>query len=308
MAEKKAEKVEKKVKAPKAKAEKAEAKEVKAEKKATKTEKATEKKAETKKEKAEKAPEVKVEVAVEPTETEAETPKKAKGCAGKVWLAIILTFVITAMLFGVAFFVFMNLEVVDDEGRVRIDHGKIYVDGRRGQCLEETVDGGKSETKTDDTDDKKDETGRTSTGTGELVTNPNARVKVNNATLVEVGDFEVYLPKKFTAARGNGSGKYVYNLTDDSGWADVKIYAEKTTGDLLTYMSKKDSTLKLTNSTYYMNGTSWAEMESETSMAYGTRLGEMIYVVVLNVKLESDATGEAEQMIPKTIRLKRIYK
>ena len=97
-------------------------------------------------------------------------------------------------------------------------------------------------------------------------------------------------------------------MSDDDGWADVKIYAEKTTADLLSYMQKKDSLLRITNSAYYMNGTSWAVMESGSSMAYGTRLGDMLYVVILNVKLESDATGDAEQMIPKTIRLKRIYK
>ncbi len=155
---------------------------------------------------------------------------------------------------------------------------------------------------------KTDDGGKTTTDSSELITNPNARVSVKNATLVEVGDFEVYLPKKFVAARGNGNGKWVFNLTNDDGWADVKIYAEKTNADLLTYMQKKDALLELTDSTYYMNGTSWAEMESGSSIAYGTRLGDTIYVVILNVKLESDATGEAEQMISKTIRLKRIYK
>ena len=277
--------------------------------------KTTEKKAAAKKAETKKKPEVKVELTaeVEPkkekkekkevAEAEPKAEKKGKSCCGKVWLAIILTFLITSILFGVAFFVFMNLEVVDRNGTVRIDHGKIYVDNR-WQCESDVMpveEGGKDET-------GKDETGRTSTGSGELITNPNGRVAVNNATLIEVGDFEVYLPKNFTAARGNGNGKYTYNLTDDDGWADVKIYAEKTNADLLTYMSKKDSLLKLTNSTYYMNGTSWAEMESGSSLAYGTRLGDMIYVVILNVKLESDATSEAEQMIPKTLRLKRIYK
>lgn len=289
MAEKKAEKkvtaekVEKKAR--KTRAEKVEAKEAKAPK--TKTE---------------KKPETKVEITAE------VEPKKCKGCAGKVWLAIILTFFITAILFGVAFFVFMNLEVVDDDGKVRIDHGKIYVDNR-WQCGNGSVlNDGDNEPKTDEKTSTKDETGRTSTGTGELVTNPNPRVTVKNAQLVEVGDFEFYLPTKFKAARGNGNGKYTFNLTNDSGWADVKVYAERTTADLLNYMKNKDSLLELTDSTYYMNGTSWAEMESGSSTAYGTRLGEMIYVVILNVKLESDATGEAEQMIPKTIRLKRIYK
>lgn len=263
-------------------------------------EKIDEKKTVAKETKAKKESEAKTEVEVE--------LKKEKGCAGKVWLAIILTFLFTSILFGVAFFVFMNLEVMDRDGTVRIDHGKIYVDNR-WKCDNEYWSDDGTDGKDDKKEEKKDETGGASTSSGEIIANPNPRATVKNAQLVEVGDFEFYLPTAFRAARGNGSGKYVFNLVNnDSGWADVKVYAEKTNADLLTYMSQKDSSLELTDSTYYMNGTSWAEMESGTSLAYGTRLGEMIYVVILNVRLESDATGEAEQMIPKTIRLKKIYK
>ena len=253
------------------------------------------------------------EVKSERTE-EKEVAKLEKRGHGGVVCAVIITFFVTAMLFGMAFFVFMNLDVINDDNRVRIEHGKIYIDNRRrNNCtnLEEgdtDKDDENAKTDTEKRDSKTDDDGKTSTSSGELVDNPNARVSVKGAQLVEVGDFEVFLPKNFIASKANGNGKYVFNLTDDDGWADVKVYAEKTAADLLSYMQRKDSLLRLTDASYYMNGTSWAEMESGSSIAYGTRLGDMLYVVILNVKLESDATGEAEQMIPKTIRLKRIYK
>lgn len=244
-----------------------------------------------------KIPEVKVEV-----ESENETKKKEEKNMRKkdhraFWSALI-TFFITSLIFGMAFFIFMNLEVIDRDGTVKIDHGRIYVDNLQNQCKSDVIrnDSGTADSGKDESD------------ADELVTNPSQRVDVKNAQLVEVGDFEVYIPIKFRAAKGNGNGKYIFNLMNDDGWADVKIYAEKTSSDLLDYIAKKDSLLELTNSTYYMNGTSWVEMESGTSVAYGTRLGDTVYVVILNVKLESDTTGEAEQMIPKTIRLKRVYK
>ena len=283
-------------------------------KKAEKTEKKTSKKV-GKKDSAEKTgaktkPEVRVEVG-QKSETRKDRKKLDHRGRGGTVCAVLVTFFITALLFGMTFFVFMNLDVIDDHGRVRIEHGKITIDNRHKNCIEVTEDSNKrDDTKTDaeDTNSKNEETGKNSTSPGELIENPNARVTVKGAQLVEVGDLELYLPKDFEASRANGNGKYVYNLSNDDGWADVKIYAEKTTADLLSYMQKKDSLLRITNSAYYMNGTSWAVMESGSSMAYGTRLGDMLYVVILNVKLESDATGDAEQMIPKTIRLKRIYK
>ena len=274
------------------------------------TAKKADKKAETKGSDSKKKPEVKVATTKIKEEPAKERPQIEKKDHRILWTALI-TFFITALLFGMAFFVFMNLEVIDDNGRVRIEHGRIYIDGRdRGRIDDvEKVDGkNDDESAKKDEESKKDENENSSTKTEELISNPNERVVVKGAQLIEIGDFEFYLPKSFEPAKNNSSGKYVFNLSNDDGWADVKVYAEKTTADLLTFMHKKDSLLRLTNSSYYMNGTSWAEMESGSSTAYGTRLGDTLYVVILNVKLESDATGEAEQMIPKTIRLKRIYK
>ncbi len=257
----------------------------------------------------------KVEPKVAP-ETEAAEKSKAveKNRTRKdhkvLWTAVI-TFFITALLFGMAFFVFMNLEVISDDGLVRIQHGSIRVDGRKKRCndesdidvddkLEDVSDG-------DDLEKSKVDDGKLNE-LRDVVENPNARVVVKGAQLIEVGDFEFYLPKGFELAKGNNDGKYIYNLMDDDGWADAKVYAERTSADVVAYVQKKDSLLRLTNVEYKVNGTSWVEMESGSSIAYGTKLNGMIYAVVFNVKLESDITKEAEQMIPKTIRLKRIYK
>ena len=244
---------------------------------------------------------------VKPEKAKKKSDKKGHGAV--IW-AVIITFLITSLLFAGAFFIFMNLDVISDGGRVRIEHGKIYVDHRHKTC-EEDADGIKEEetkTDTDKKETKKDESEDSSSTPEEPVANPNARVTVKGAQLIEIGDFEFYLPRDFEPSRANGNGKYVFSLTDDDGWADVKVYAEKTSAELLSYMQKKDSLLRLTNSAYKVNGTSWTQMESGSSVAYGVRSGEMLYVVILNVKLESDATEDAEQMIPKTIRLKRIYK
>ncbi len=226
-----------------------------------------------------------------------------------LWTAII-TFFIATLLFGMAFFVFMNLEVISDDGLVKIEHGSIRVDSRKKKCSDDgEVDKNvMSEDGLDDEDLKGDKANGSEKGPREVIENPNARVTVKGAQLIEVDDFEFYLPKGFELAKGSDNGKYVYNLMDDDGWADVKVYTEKTGADVAAYIQKKDSLLRLTNSEYKINGTNWIEMESGSSIAYGTKLNGVIYVVIFNVKLESDVTNEAEQMIPKTIRLKRIYK
>ena len=276
-------------------------------KKAEKNDKKSVKKADIKKTDTKKKAEIKTKADLaKNTKRNKEKPERKN--RGGIICAVLVTFFVTALLFGMAFFVFMNLDVISDHGRVRIERGKIYIDNRHSNCVDVVEDNDREqETASEESADSKKEE-KSFTSARELVDNPNARVSVKGAQLIEIGDLELYLPKNFEASRANGNGKYVYNLADNEGWADVKIYAEKTTADLLAYMQKKDSLLRLTNSSYYMNGTSWAEMESGSSIAYGTRLGNMLYVVILNVKLESDATGEAEQMIPKTIRLKRIYK
>ena len=265
---------------------------------------------------AKKRPEAKAEDVKKPEletneEKIPEKKEKQKKDHRVVW-AVILTFLFSAMLFGMAFFIFMNLEVIADDGLVRIEHGKIYVDNRKRKCTGSDVKDEEEdvveEIEEQESSSKDDKRSSSSTESGELVENPNARVVAKGAQLVEVGDFEFYLPKDFEAARGNGNGRFVYNLMDNDGWADVKVYAEKTTAELMSYMQKKDSLLRLTDATYYMNGTSWVEMQSGSSVAYGTRLGDTVYMVVLNIKLESDATDEASQMIPKTIRLKKVYK
>ena len=58
---------------------------------------------------------------------------------------------------------------------------------------------------------------------------------------------------------------------------------------------------------YPMNGTTWVQAENGTSLAYATRLEDKIYAVYYVVKLDSDDTAEAMQMIPKTLYMARIY-
>ena len=292
MAEKKTEKKEKAtVKKPTAKA-------------ATKKTKKTGEKKKVEKVESKKTSDVKVEAKTEVVK-EIRTKKDHK-----VLITAVLTFFITTLLFGMAFFVFMNLEVISDDGLVRIRNGSIRIDGRKRGCVDEEVqeEGGRSIDGAEDGSSKSGKDDGSVTEPRELIDNPDSGVTVRGAQLVEVGDFEFYLPNDFELAKGNSNGKYVYNLKDDEGWADVKVYTEKTSADIVAYMQKKDPLLRVTNSDYKVNGTSWVGMESGSSEAYGVKLNETIYVVILNVKLGSGTTEEAEQMISKTIHLKKVYK
>ena len=65
--------------------------------------------------------------------------------------------------------------------------------------------------------------------------------------------------------------------------------------------------LEITDKSYVMNGTNWVVGENGNSLAYATELDGIIYAVYYNVKLDSDDTAEAMQMIPKTLYMKKIY-
>lgn len=253
----------------------------------------------------------------EPVVEKTEEPEQKEKKSHKVVWAVVITSVIWLTLFILSFFLWLPnfaIGLMIENGWDDIDFWRL----REGEYseIEEDIEDVYPRWKQlkkwleekEEKEDGKTETEDTSSQ-GDLIDNPNARVTIKGARLVEVGDLEIYLPMSFKPASTNGkSNKYVYNLEDDDGWADVKIYVEETTKDLGNYMTSKDSLLKLKNSTYYMNGTSWMEMESGSSLAYGTRLGDKIYMVILNTKLESDDTAEAASMIPKTLRLKKIYK
>ncbi len=142
-----------------------------------------------------------------------------------------------------------------------------------------------------------------------LVDNPNPRVSVKGK-LVEINDLEFYLPYKFkegNAAGGESESTHVYNLENDSGWATVTVYVEKTNKNPGEYLLSKSRFLELNNSEYYINGQSWVEAENGSSLAYATRHGDYVYAIIYTVKLDSETTSEAMSMIPKTLYFKKIY-
>lgn len=143
---------------------------------------------------------------------------------------------------------------------------------------------------------------------GDIISNPNKQVKESNATLVHVGDLEFYLPRQFKYGGKNKDGAMTYNLEDDDGWASVSVYAEKSSLSPARYLNKVSSYLEVTDTDYRMNGTSWVQAETGSTLAYATKLDGKVYAVYYAVKLDSDATSKAMQMIPKTLYMQKIVK
>lgn len=163
-----------------------------------------------------------------------------------------------------------------------------------------------------------DTTGQTAPGTtekkpgnsttkGEIINNPNKKVAVKDSTPVIVKNLEFYLPDDFKAGGKNDDGAYTYNLVDDDGWAQVLVYAEKSNLTPEKYLMKISPYLDITDKNYRMNGTTWVVGENANALAYATELDGMIYAIYYNVKLDSDETAEAMQMIPKTLYMKKVY-
>ena len=140
-----------------------------------------------------------------------------------------------------------------------------------------------------------------------IIDNPNKKVAVKDSTPVNVKDLEFYLPDDFELGGKNNDGAYTYNLVDDDGWAQVLVYAEKSNLTPEKYLMKVSPYLDITDTNYEMNGTTWVEAENGNALAYATELDGMIYAIYYSVKLDSDETAEAMQMIPKTLYMKRIY-
>ena len=157
-------------------------------------------------------------------------------------------------------------------------------------------------------DGKADPNGKKTGGSNDdaIVSNPNPKVRVNGK-LVSVKDLEFYLPNKFEAGGKNDDGAYTYNLVNDDGWAQVLVYAEKSNLSPEKFLMKISPYLDITDDDYEMNGTEWVVGENASALAYATELDGMIYAVYYSVKLDSDATSEAMQMIPKTLYMNKIY-
>lgn len=146
-----------------------------------------------------------------------------------------------------------------------------------------------------------------STAQNNIIKNPNKKVTVKNSTLATVKDLEFYLPDDFEAGGKNDDGAYTYNLVDDDGWAQVLVYAEKSNLTPEKFLMKISPYLDITDTNYVMNGTNWVVGENANALAYATELDGMVYAVYYSVKLDSDATAEAMQMIPKTLYMQRIH-
>ena len=144
-------------------------------------------------------------------------------------------------------------------------------------------------------------------GGRKLVENTYPLARVNDATAAIVGELSFYLPDDFDAGGKNSDGAFTYNLNDDDGWAQVLVYAEESDLSPQDFLLKIGPTLEITDMNYPMNGTTWVQAENGTSLAYATRLEDKIYAVYYVVKLDSDDTAEAMQMIPKTLYMARIY-
>ena len=140
-----------------------------------------------------------------------------------------------------------------------------------------------------------------------LVDNTYPLASVNDAIAAIVGELTFYLPDDFDAGGKNSDGAFTYNLNDDDGWAQVLVYAEESDLSPQDFLLKIGPTLEITDMNYPLNGTTWVQAENGTSLAYATRLEDKIYAVYYVVKLDSDDTAEAMQMIPKTLYMARIY-
>lgn len=138
-----------------------------------------------------------------------------------------------------------------------------------------------------------------------LIDNPHTRVTAKG-NLVEVDDLEFYLPYAFKAGGKNKDGAYTYNLENDDGWAQVLVYAERSSLSPERFINKISDYLDITDDDYEMDGTEWVQAENANALAYATKLDGKIYAIYYSVKLDSDATGEAMQMIPKTLYMKKV--
>lgn len=119
-------------------------------------------------------------------------------------------------------------------------------------------------------------------------------------TRVQVGNLEFCLPDDFKYGATSG-GVYSYNLVDDDGWAEVKVYAEKTSQTPTQFITNLSSNLKVTNQNYTLNGATWVRAEAgDYMLALSTRKGELVYTIFFTVKLDSDDTREAWNKILTT--------
>ncbi|MBQ7202261.1 hypothetical protein IJS18_02645 [Candidatus Saccharibacteria bacterium] len=140
-----------------------------------------------------------------------------------------------------------------------------------------------------------------------LINNPNPRI-TRNAQFFEILNLEFYLPFEFKNVINNKKGVYEIKLQNDEGKAEVVVYVERATMKADKYLKRKDSSLVVTNTDYTINGTTWVEASSTSTLAYATNFGTLIYAIFCNVEMDSAATANAMEMIPKTLYMKKLYR
>lgn len=225
-------------------------------------------------------------LAKEPAEAE-KAPAKPATSSKNIVIAVLATIL---GCFIIVFGILLSVGVIRFGG----DNNSTPDRGDTGQARDDrnTSDGKRTERHNDDDD--------------VIIDNPNKKVTVNG-TKVSVEDLEFYLPSKFEAGGKNDDGAYTYNLVNDDGWAQVLVYAEKSNLSPEKFLMKISPYLDITNDDYDFNGTDWVVGENANALAYVTKLDGMIYAVYYSVKLDSSATGEAMQMIPKTLYMNKVY-
>ena len=179
-------------------------------------------------------------------ETKAEPEKPAKKTEGEVkknntngkTIAIaILSAVIGCIIIVLAVLLCTGvIEFNDPDDGTDDPYGSSHHDRR------DDGDDGKRQKRTD-SDDKDD-----------LIDNPYPEVTAEG-TVAEVDDLKFYLPSEFEFGGKNKQGAYTYNLTDDDGWAQVLVYAERTSLSPEAYLNKiSDHSLDITDDDYEING------------------------------------------------------
>ena len=134
-------------------------------------------------------------------------------------------------------------------------------------------------------------------------TNPFAS-RYHDETLVGVDDLSFYLPDDFEFGELR-DGVYVYNLVDDDGWADVKVYSENSNLTAASYINDVIKNTKVVDYDQSINGTSWTRAESSDNiLVFATKVDNHVYCVLLTIKLESEDTREAWSMISRTLYIK----
>lgn len=119
-------------------------------------------------------------------------------------------------------------------------------------------------------------------------------------TRVQVGKLEFCLPNEFEYGAAS-DGAYNYNLVDDDGWAEVKVYAEKSSQTPTQFITNLSDNLKVTNQNYTINGTTWVRAEAgDYMLALSTKKDNLLYTIFFTIKLDSDNTDEAWSKILST--------